>query len=136
MPFYHATWRRHLPSIRKHGLGGAQPDVQNFPVEAGVYMATDPVVAISMLIEAYAKNGEEWEMTPPGALEAMCIIVVDDARIDRRLIAIDPNIECPDLTILYRGVIDVAALPVLSVDEIIPPDAMSEDEAKAVLGLT
>jgi hypothetical protein len=39
------------------------------------------------------------------------------------------------MTILYRGVIDVAALPILSVNDVIPPDAMAENEAKAVLGL-
>jgi hypothetical protein len=109
--------------------------MQNFPVERGVYLSTDPAVAISMLIEAYMMNGDEWEMAPPEALEAICVLVVDDTRIDRRLVDVDPNIERRDMTILYRGVIDIAALPVLSLDEIIPPDAMSEDEAKAVLGL-
>jgi hypothetical protein len=109
--------------------------MQNFPVERGVYLSTDPAVAISMLIEAYMKNGDEWKMAPPEALEAICVLVVDDTRIDRRLVDVDPNIERRDMTVLYRGVIDVAALPVLSLDEIIPPDAMSEDEAKAVLGL-
>jgi hypothetical protein len=135
MPYYHATWSRHLPSIRKHGLGGAMPDMQNFPVEAGVYLSTDPAVAISMMIEAYVLNGEDWGMSPPEALVAMCVIVVDDSRIDQRMIDVDPNVERRDMTILYRGVIDVAALPILSVNDVIPPDAMAENEAKAVLGL-
>lgn len=135
MPYYHATWRRHLPSIRKHGLGGAMPDRQNFPVESGVYMSTDAAVAVSMMIEAYMLNGDDWGMSPPEALEAMCVIVVDDSRIDQRMVDADPNVERRDLTILYRGVIDISALPVLSVDDVIPPGAMTEDEVKAVLGL-
>jgi hypothetical protein len=88
-----------------------------------------------MMIEAYVLNGEDWGMSPPEALEAMCVIVVDDSRIDKRMVDVDPNVERRDVTILYRGVIDVTALPVLSVDDVIPPDAMTEDEAKAVLGL-
>jgi hypothetical protein len=111
------------------------PDMQNFPVEAGVYLSTDPAVAISMMIEAYVLNGEDWGMSPPEALEAMCVIVVDDSRIDQRMIDVDPNVERRDMTIFYRGVIDVAALPILSVNDVIPPDAMAENEAKAVLGL-
>ena len=135
MPYYHATWRRHLSSIRKHGLGGAMPDMQNFPVERGVYLSTDAAVAVMMVIEAYMMNGDDWGMTPPEALAAMCVIVVDDSRIDQRMVDVDPNVERRDMTILYRGVIDIAALPVLSVGDVIPPDAMTEDEAKAVLGL-
>ncbi len=135
MPYYHATWSRHLPSIRKHGLGGAMPDMQNFPVERGVYLSTGAAVAVSMMIEAYVMNGDDWGMSPPEALEAMCVIVVDDSRIDQRMVDIDPNVGRRDLTILYRGVIDIAALPILSVDDVIPTDAMTEEEAKAVLGL-
>jgi hypothetical protein len=120
MPYYHATWRRHLQSIRSNGLGGALPDRRNFSVADGVYLAVDPFVAISMLIEACAEGGEGATMAPPEALDAMCIIVVDDARVDQRLVHIDPNIERRDLTILYRGVIDVSALPVLSVDDVVP----------------
>lgn len=133
MPFYHATWQRHLSSIRKHGLGGAIPDRQNFPVEPGVYLAVDPAIAVSMLIEAYIESGDKLEMTPPEARKAMCVLVIDDGRINHNLIDVDPNIERRDLTILYRGVIDVTALPVISVDEIFPPDAISIDEAKATL---
>lgn len=135
MPYYHATWSRHLPSIRKHGLGGAMPDMQNFPVERGVYLSSDAAVAVAMMIEAYVLNGEEWGMSPPDALRAMCVIVVDDSRIDQRMIDIDPNVERRDMTILYRGVIDIASLPVVSVDDIIPSDAMTEDDGRAVLGL-
>ena len=135
MPYYHAAWTRHLPSIRKHGLGGAAPDRQNFPVEAGVYLAVDPAVAVSVMIEAYAENGHEMGMTPPEALKAMCVLVIDDSRIDRRLVDVDPNVERRDLTVLYRGVVDVTSLPVLSVDDLFPPDGMSADEAKATLGV-
>lgn len=135
MPFYHATWRKHLPSIHKHGLGGALPDRQNFPVEAGVYLANEPVVAVSILLEAYMEIGDQLDMSPPEALAAMCVIVIDDSRVNVFKLDVDPNIERQDLTHLYRGIIDVNGLPVLSVDDIIPRDAMTVDEAKSVLGI-
>lgn len=134
MPFYHATWRKHLPSIQKHGLGGAAPDRQNFPVEAGVYLANEPVVALSIMLEAYIENGEDSGLSPPEALAAMCILVIDDSRVNPALLDVDPNIERRDLTYLYRGVIDVNGLPVVSVDEIVSPDAMTVDQTKQELG--
>ncbi|TLX16598.1 hypothetical protein [Rhizobium sp. MHM7A] len=135
MPFYHATWRKHLPSIQKYGLGGAAPDRQNFPVEAGVYLANEPIVAISILLEAYIETGDELGLTPPEALAAMCVLVIDDSRVNVAMLDSDPNIERRDLTHLYRGIIDVTGLPVLSVDDIVPPDAMTDEEAKSVLGI-
>lgn len=136
MPYYHATWRRHLPSIRKHGLGGALPDMQNFPVERGVYLSTDPAIAVGMMIEAYVLNGDAWAKSPAEALEGMCVIVVDDSRIDQRMIDVDPNVDRRDITILYRGVIDVAALAIVSANDVIPPAAKTEDDTRAVPGLT
>lgn len=118
MPFFHATWRRHLPSIMKHGIGGAAPDRQNFPVEVGVYLATDPEIAVGMLMEAYADGGETMGLTPREALAEMCVFVVDDSRINTTLLDHDPNIDRRDLTRLYRGIVDVTGLLVLSVDDI------------------
>lgn len=119
MPFYHATWDRHLDSIRKDGLGGAQPDRRNFPVESGVYLARDPEVAISIMIEAYLESGEASGLTPPEAFAAIRIIVIDDSRIRIELLSADPNIERQDLTMLYQGVIDVTGLPIVGVDDIV-----------------
>lgn len=135
MPYYHATWRHNLESIRKNGLGGAAPDRRNFSVEDGVYLARDPAVAVSVLVEAYAESGDGMGMRPSEALEAMCVLVVDDSRIDPRLMDVDPNMERRDLTVLYRGVVDVSALPVLSVEDVFPADAMTPEEAEAGLGL-
>jgi hypothetical protein len=135
MPYYHATWRKHLPSIWKHGLGGAAPDRQNFPVEVGVYLANEPMVALSILLEAYIETGDELGLSPPEALKAMCVLVIDDSRVNISMLDVDPNLERRDLTHLYRGIIDVTGLPVLSVDDIVPPDAMTADEAKTALDL-
>jgi len=135
MPYYHATWRRHLPSIRRHGLGGAAPAFRNFDVEEGVYLAFDPAVAVSILLEAYAENGDRMDMSPREALESMCVLVIDDSRVDPRLVSADPNVERDGVTALYRGVVDVSALPVLSVEDLFPPEAMTVDEAKSALGL-
>lgn len=136
MPYFHATWRRHLPSIRTHGLGGAAPDRRNFPVEEGVYLARDPAIAVSMLIEAYIGSGGDQDLSPPEALKEMCVVVVDDSRVSPGLVDVDPNVDRRDLTVLYRGIIDVSALPVISVDDLFPPDAMSVEEAKATLGIS
>jgi hypothetical protein len=135
MPYFHATWRRHLPSIQEHGLGGAAPDAQNFPVERGVYLAVDAAIALSMLLDAYLVNGEDSGLTPPEALAAMCVIVIDDTRIRPQLLDIDPNVARRDVTALYRGVVDVTGMPVLSVDSVIRKDAMTVDEAKKTLGV-
>jgi hypothetical protein len=135
MPYFHATWRRHLPSIQKHGLGGAAPDAQNFPVEKGVYLAVDASIALSMLLEAYLENGEDSGLTPPEALAAMCVIVIDDSRLQKTLIDVDPNVERQDVTALYRGIIDVTGMPVISVDTLFPPDSMTVVEAKRTLGI-
>jgi hypothetical protein len=120
MPYFHATWRRHLPSIRKHGLGGAAPDRRNFDSVEGLYLAVDPTIALGFLIEAYVDEGENKQLSPPDALQEMCLLVIDDSRIDQRLVEVDPNIERRDLTVLYKGVIDISALPVLAVDDILP----------------
>ncbi|MBY3151170.1 hypothetical protein HFO56_01950 [Rhizobium laguerreae] len=77
-------------------------------------MAVDPAVAVMMLIEAYMENGQAMELTPPEALEAICVIVIDDSRLKANLIDVDPNIERRDVTALYRGVVDVGSMPVLS----------------------
>jgi hypothetical protein len=135
MPYFHATWRRHLPSIQKHGLGGAAPDAQNFPVEKGVYLAVDASIALSMLLEAYLENGEDSGLTPPEALAAMCVIVIDDSRLQKTRIDVDPNVERQDVTALYRGIIDVTGMPVISVDTLFPPDSMTGAEAKGTLGI-
>jgi len=135
MPYYHATWRKHLSSIQKYGLGGAAPDRQNFPVEVGVYLANEPMIALSILLEAYIESGDELGLSPPEALAVMCVLVIDDSRVNIAMLDPDPNIERRDLTHLYRGIIDVTGLPVLSVDDIVPPDAMLVHEAKTVLGI-
>jgi hypothetical protein len=122
MPYYHATWRQHLPSILKHGLGGAEPSARNFPAaEPGVYLTNDPAIAIMMMMEAYALNGtagNDIGMAPPQALEALCVIVIDDSRIKADLIDIDPNVERRDCTWRYHGAVDIIGMPVLSVDQI------------------
>ena len=119
MPYFHATWRRNLPSILRHGLGGAMPDEHNFPVERGVYLAREAPVAVLMLVEAYELNGDRMGMSPKDALESICVIVIDDARIRADLVSRDPNVERTDVTALYRGVVDVAGMPVLSVETVL-----------------
>lgn len=132
MPYFHATWRDNLPSIQKHGLGGAVSGRRNFDCIEGVYLAAEPAVALSMLIEAYMMKGESWDVSPPDAVEGMCVIVVDDSRIDTARIEADPNVDVIGQTFLYRGKIDVTSLPVLNVDDVLV-DRPTVEEAREML---
>lgn len=130
MPYYHATWASNVDAILRDGLGGSNPSTRNFDgVEDGVYLCVSPVIALSFLIEAYAELGVNAEMAPPQALAAMRVFVVDDSRLDNRRMGVDPNIERRDLTVLYKGIIDVAGMPILTADDITPrtePQAVGE----------
>lgn len=119
MPHYHATWEDNLPSIIRHGLGGAAPGSRNFDCEGGVYLATDPSLAVSFLIEAAVRQGASSGMTPADAMASMRLIVIDDTRLDWRLASPDPNIEREGIAIIYHGVVDVTGMPVLEMDEVL-----------------
>ncbi|WP_037381376.1 hypothetical protein [Sinorhizobium americanum] len=131
MPYYHATWRRHLPSILKHGLGGAPPDSQNFSVEAGVYLARNPAVSVAFMIESYLESSDTIDITPSQVVEAICVLVIDDSRVTERLISADPNIDRTDITVLYRGIVDVTGMPILGVDDVID-SPVTVDEVTAL----
>ncbi len=123
MPYYHGTFHSRLPSIRKHGLGGLVA-VRNFPdAEPGVYLATTPEVCIAMLIDHYMETGEHIPGRPIDHMQTFCVIVVDDSRVDPRLLAPDPQVGGFEGTLIYRGVIDIPSMPVLDLSQIIPDAA-------------
>lgn len=123
MPFYHGTFFSRLPSIRRYGLGGRIVD-RNFPeAEPGVYLATTPEVCVAMLLDHYLEAGDNLPVRPCDHLRTFCVIVIDDSRIDMKLLAPDPQIKGFEGTLIYRGLIDITSMPVLDIDQIVPDGA-------------
>ena len=115
MPFYHGTHRWLLPLILKHGLGGLIVAKNYGDAENGVYLAEHPVYCVGVLLEAYSLFGRP-ESHPPTELAGMCVIVIDDSRIDRLKLRPDPEMRRPDIWI-YDGVVDVTNQPIISVED-------------------
>lgn len=118
MPFFHVTREDRLPSILRHGLGGAGGG-KNWDCGNGVYLASDPAVGLAVMIQHYCEHGS---VDRPPALEVASwrCIVVDDARIRPDLLRPDPEI-AGGRSMIYDGVIDVRGMPVLAVDDVLGP---------------
>ena len=115
MPYFHATLRRHLPSILRHGLGD-RGHGQNWPgIAAGTYLATHPAVCISVMLEQYIEFGDAGSV-PAEHLAEICVIVIDDSRVRKELLAQDPQTDHPN-SLIYAGIIDVSGMPVLGTEE-------------------
>lgn len=114
MTFYHATYADRVAAIQKEGL---KPTAnRNFPdAEPGVYLSTDPVIALSILIEhGMAVRTAE---SPKALAESFRIIVIDRSRVREDLLEPDPQVDgLGGVFWLYRGAIDVTAMPVVNWD--------------------
>lgn len=112
MTYYHATTKDRIESIRRHGLGGLRGAPKAFPdCEDGVYLAADPIYAMSFLVER-ALAGEFAHLTPLETYALFSVFVIDGSRVDPARLEPDPNTP-HDGFWLYRGVIDVNAMPVV-----------------------
>lgn len=131
MTYYHATFRKHLPSILKLGLrAGAAPS--NWPdIPPGVYLSSSPLDCILIMIEQYTAFGDP-ASSPVAHLKEIIVLVIDDGRLDLRKLQADPNVS-HSRVFLYDGVIDVTNQPVLSVENIIPIDVSAPDVASLTL---
>lgn len=120
MPYYHATWIENLEDIRKHGIRPTSVERKNFPGSPeGVYLATDPLIAVGFLVEALVERDDlRSSGSPAEDLARIRIIVVDDARIDQSKLTIDPVIDRPDIAFLYSGVVDISGSVVLDVNQV------------------
>lgn len=120
MPFYHATWVESLKEIQREGLRPVPIERKNYPdAPQGVYLACDPLVAISFLIEALIERSDlRSSVSPADDLARVRILVIDDARVDRSKLKIDPVIEKPEIAYLYSGTIDVSGSVVLDVSQV------------------
>jgi hypothetical protein len=104
-----------LASILRHGLGGALPDRKNFDCKDGVYLATEPSVAILILVEAALASALDTD-SPQEVIDSMRLLVIDDSRIDASRCEPDPNVERRGLAFVYQGIVDVRGMPILDVD--------------------
>lgn len=119
MPYFHGTHLRRIDDILTHGLGGRVTD-RNFPEsEEGVYLASDPVICIGVLIDHYLTAGQPGS-SPKDQLASFRIIVIDDARVDPAKLRPDPSFEGREGVFVYGGVIDVNAMPILSAEDVLP----------------
>lgn len=117
MPFYHGTFRENLASIRRLGLrAGVTKAFDGVP--DGVYLAENPLYSLCVLLEHYTTFGDP-KSVPAERLKDFCVIVVDDARINRANLRPDPNVPDVQGMWLYDGVIDITSLPILSVNDIV-----------------
>jgi len=120
MPFFHATWRENLPSIMSAGIVATVPTERNFDCEPGAYLSEEAWLALGFLVEAFMEKADP-NSNPSEMIKRMAVIVVDDSRVDRSRLRADPNVDRQVGTWLYDGIIDVRGMPVLSVDDIVPP---------------
>lgn len=119
MPWFHATHVERIPSILKHGLCGGM--AKNWPgTEDGVYLAVHPAIAVDVMLERYFRFGPADSM-PRDELARWRVIVIDDARIRPNLLRPDPEVpDAPEgAVMLYGGIIDVAGMPILTIDDLV-----------------
>lgn len=121
MPYYHVTYDRHVPSILKHGLGGAFVE-RNWPeAKEGVYLADDFAWGLTMLIERMMETADD-SVNPKDWIESIRIIVIDDSRLDRARLGEDESFPGHASIWRYLGTIDVTNMPILTVDQATPPE--------------
>jgi hypothetical protein len=117
MPFFHATFKKHLPSILRNGLGG-QNAQQNWPgIEGGVYLSELPAISLLVMVEQYYHFGQP-DSIPRDHFAEIVVIVIDDSRVDRDRLAIDPLITNHPV-FRYPGVIDVTGMPIVPFDDMV-----------------
>ena len=126
MPWFHATFDRHIPSILKHGLGGATTERNNPASDVGVYLAGSVEGALAMLFEWYFRTFRQTQgegLPVPSAFhDSVRIIVIDDGRLRASRLTHDASFPDQDDIRRYVGVIDVTGMPILDLDAVTPDD--------------
>lgn len=119
MSLFHATYAERIEAILRDGLIPSPLD-RNFPeARPGVYLSTDPVLPLGVLIEHVMMNTERF-ISPSDAVKRFRVIVIDGSRLDDRLLVPDPQID-PDANgnfWLYPQRIDVRCMPILTLDQL------------------
>jgi hypothetical protein len=116
MTYYHATTREKLPSIQRLGLGGTRNVQKNFDCPDGVYLASDPVLALGFMLEKALEEPCLHE-SPRACVDTFMVVVIDGARIDEGRLRVDPNIKKEGFWI-FDGVVDVSSMPVLDAAQV------------------
>lgn len=116
MPFYHATFKKNLPSILRHGLGAPGRCESNWPgIEGGVYLSELPAVSLLVMLEQYFHFGDPTSV-PREHFADVVVFVIDDARVEKSRLVPDPLITNHPVH-RYLGTIDVASMPVIPFDQ-------------------
>lgn len=117
MPYYHATRRSRLREILREGLHGRAE--QNFECERGVYLSTEPIIAVGFLLEKFLES-EDPAKKPSEEIEDFVIIVIDDSRVNKKKLKPDPNVEemWQEYLFLHQDDIDVNGMPLLDVEQV------------------
>ena len=102
-----------MPSILRHGLGGVDTGPVAEDCERGVYLAVDPRISIAVMVAQIIAVSPD-DASPRDEINRVVILVVDDARLDRRRLRPDPHVASWTGSWLYDGVIDVTNAPVLA----------------------
>lgn len=98
LKFYHATYKKLMPSIRKNGLGNTTRVNWEDSIPGVVYLATEPETAYS-----YAETCED---VPESWLDDIVVLEIDVNDLDRSLLKIDSNVQDNDeSTYEYHGII-------------------------------
>ena len=111
MPYFHATFKEHIPSILKHGLGGKIIKQNWEGCDPGVYLSSEPGACIFVMADQYAQFGDP-DSVPREHFANIVLIVIDDTRIQPVKLKSDPLIDRKDVW-LYKGVVDVTNMPII-----------------------
>jgi hypothetical protein len=133
VPYYHTSFRKHVPSILKHGLGGRIVEQNWKGCDTGVYLSSELAVAVWVMIDQYLQFGDS-DSVPMAHFGEVVFFVIDDCRVNKTLLGVDPLLTKRSDVWLYNGVIDVTNMPVIDFDTVVKeiirenPDQASMEE--------
>ncbi|PZQ94662.1 MAG: hypothetical protein DI533_21665 [Cereibacter sphaeroides] len=117
MPFFHATFKKNVPSILRHGLGAPGRGQSNWPgIDEGVYLSEVAAVSLMVMVEQYCRFGDA-DSVPREHFADVVVFVIDDARVDKSRLRPDPLITNHPVH-RYLGIIDVTSMPVIPFDQL------------------
>ena len=90
--------------------------LKNFDCPDGVYLASDPMLAIGFMLEKALEEPYRHE-SPKACVDTFMVVVIDGARIDEGRLRVDPNIKKEGFWI-FDGVVDVSSMPVLDAAQV------------------
>lgn len=111
---YHATYKKYIQSIQKHGLDASRKEVDNFDFQDDetqnwIFFDFTDTGAI-----AFAENADHESITDED-IENIILLAVDISDLDPELMKKDPYYDLP-ITLTYDGIIKSEYIYVVSSD--------------------